>query len=149
MGNTDSSPEELAKTKGSGESLGSLRKFATTSNKDVDWSSYDIADTGVEFDINSDDGKKRLNALKESIGSELQENPELIHFICTASLVFRNGDMKTAAQRVHNYLAWRGKYLGTYEKIILEKLKAFYQNIYKRNNSFTDEECFDFIYYPP
>ena len=86
----------------------------------------------MEFDINSEDGKKRLNALKENVGSELQEYPELIHFICTASLAFRNGDMKTAAERVHNYLAWRGKYLGTYEKIILENEPEILE-IYDRN----------------
>ena len=49
MGNTESSPEELAKTKGGGESFNSLRTFATKSNEKADWSRYDNADSSVEF----------------------------------------------------------------------------------------------------
>jgi len=37
-----------------------------------------------------------------------------------------------------------GKELSS-EKIILEKLKDYYQDIYKRKNLFTEEECFEFI----
>ena len=104
MGNTESSPEELAKTKGGGESFNSLRK-ATTSNEKADWSTYDNDDSSVEFILDSDDGQKRLQDLKDSVGADLKEQyPELVNFICTASLVFRNGDMNTASQRVQNYL---------------------------------------------
>ena len=49
MGNTESSPEELAKTKGGGESFNSLRTFATKSNEKADWSTYDNDDSSVEF----------------------------------------------------------------------------------------------------
>ena len=47
MGNTESSPEELAKTKGGGESFNSLRTFK--SNEKADWSTYDNDDSSVEF----------------------------------------------------------------------------------------------------
>ena len=120
MGNTESSREELSRTKGSGESVSSLRAFATKSDSPADWSSYELQDSDIEFQLESEDGQKRLNALKESVGTELREKyPDLVHFICVASLVFRNGDMKTASERVQNYLNWRYKYLGTYEKITL------------------------------
>ena len=132
MGNTESSPEELAKTKGGGESFNSLRK-ATTSSEKADWSTYDNDDSSVEFILDSDDGQKRLQDLKDSVGADLKEQyPELVNFICTASLVFRNGDMNTASQRVQNYLQWRQKYLGTYEKIILENEPEILE-IYNRN----------------
>ncbi len=120
MGNTESSREELSRTKGSGESMSSLRAFATKTDSPADWSSYELRDSDIEFQLESEDGQKRLNALKESVGTELREKyPELVDFICVSSLVFRNGDMKTASDRVQNYLNWRYKYLGTYEKIIL------------------------------
>ena len=99
----------------------------------TDWSTYDNDDSSVEFILDSDDGQKRLQDLKDSVGADLKEKyPELVNFICTASLVFRNGDMNTASQRVQNYLQWRQKYLGTYEKIILENEPEILE-IYNRN----------------
>ena len=133
MGNTESSPEELAKTKGGGESFNSLRTgFATKSNEKADWSTYDNDDSSVEFILDSDDGQKRLQDLKDSVGADLKEKyPELVNFICTASLVFRNGDMNTVLNE-YKIITWRQKYLGTYEKIILENEPEILE-IYNRN----------------
>ena len=79
MGNTESSREELSRTKGSGESMSSLRAFATKTDSPADWSSYELRDSDIEFQLESEDGQKRLNALKESVGTELREKyPELV-----------------------------------------------------------------------
>eukprot|EP00944_MAST-04C_sp_MAST-4C-sp1_P002224 g2224.t1 len=113
--------------------MGSLRAFATKSDTAADWSSYDLEDSDKEFQLESEDGQKRLNALKESVGTELREKyPELVDFICVSSLVFRNGDLRTASERVQNYLNWRYKYLCTYEKITLANEPDILE-LYSRN----------------
>ena len=54
------------------------------------------------------DGQFRLKGLIESVdGEHRKQYPELVSFICSACLRFRNGDMETAAERVSNYLVWR------------------------------------------
>ena len=116
MGQDQSSPEELARAKGSGESRASMTKMITSGQK-MDWSDYDQVDESVEFDIESDDGKKRLQDLKASVSKEVQEKyPELTNFICTACLRFRNGDLPSAAARVQNYLQWRLNFVGSLEE---------------------------------
>ena len=94
----------------------------------------DLEDSDKEFQLESEDGQKRLNALKESVGTELREKyPELVDFICVSSLVFRNGDLRTASERVQNYLNWRYKYLCTYEKITWQMNQTYW--------SYTAEIC--------
>ena len=63
MGQAESSPEELSRTKGSKESRSSITKMITSGEK-IDWSDYDQVDDSFVFDIDSDDGKKRLMKLK-------------------------------------------------------------------------------------
>ena len=116
MGQSESSPEDLSQPKGSKESRSSITKMITYGEK-IDWSGYDDIDEGFVFDINSEDGKRRLRDLKASISKDVQEKyPELTDFICKACLCFRNGHLPSAATRVQNYLQWRLNFIGSLEE---------------------------------
>jgi len=118
MGNAESaSADELNTTKGSGESRSSITKFITSSENKPDWSAYDAPLPGGEFVLENAEGQARLEALKASVADEVRSKfPDLIDFICSASLRYRNGDLPTANDRVQNYLRWRMEYLGGLEE---------------------------------
>ena len=120
---SDVSKEDLDELKGCGESTASLRnafKAAKTGEK-MDWSTYDLNhDDEAHFDIDSEEGQKRVDILKEQLDPDLvKQNPRLIDFVCSACLNFRNGHLETAAERVNNYLVWRVLMFGSLQDMNL------------------------------
>lgn len=116
--------KDLDELKGSGESTASLRnafKAAKSGEKKLDWSTYDLNhDDDAHFDIDSEEGQKRVAILKDQLDPGLvEQNPALIDFLCYACLNFRNGDLETAAERVNNYLVWRVNMFGSLQDMNL------------------------------
>ncbi|KAK3247829.1 hypothetical protein CYMTET_42687 [Cymbomonas tetramitiformis] len=120
MGASESTLTDLSTVKEGGETSSSMTSFFSKSSK-IDWSAYEV-DGEMDFELESPSGQERLEALKASVMEHMRlayptdkQYPELVNFICSCALRFRNGDMATAADRVQNYLDWRRRVIGSFE----------------------------------